>query len=509
MIGENLAKSIKIRNLKSIESLDFEIPRPGVHLLSGTNGVGKTTLLACLRRIGNPNAFQFHFLTSYKSDRLDTFARSEVIYCLNGQSVTYAYAGERWVPRPRRSSNLLAHFGYPDVFYIGATASRLTARPEDFAVHKVKPALPELRDAANAIFSTDKFGQLKTINLKQGNKNQAFVIEVQRDGQRRPSYASERNFSLGELCVLKLLRELISCKNGSLVLIDELELALHPRAQIGLLKYLEKVAADKALTVIVSTHSVTLLKCSPRERIIFLDQQDHSTIVLKGCFPAYAIGGISLSEERTPDVVVYVEDEAARCVTNSLISSCIAARYVQSPGVFPTIRVLPVGDFRNVVRFYDRNRAMLPDQTRQWILLDHDVEAESIGIMASSSNDPMREVFHKHSAAIRYLPWTPEVGLIKHLGADRAAIERKLREKYLNAFIHLAPAMVSISSQNAGPAQRGECKTILKNVIKYLRDQCTGVTEESITEFLYALFSESFFTKNRNDAMQLFGPLIG
>ena len=503
-----MPKSIQIRNLKSIESLNFEIPGPGVHLLAGSNGAGKTTLLACLRRIGSPNAFKIHFLSSNKSNRLDTFSKSEVINSLDDQSVTYAYAGERWVPRPRRSSKLVEQFGYPYVWYAGATASRLTPRPEDYDLQRIKPAMQAIRDAANAIFNTDKFSELKTVNLTTGNKNQAFALEVQREGRRKPTYASERNISLGEICVLKLLRELTSCKNGSLVLIDELELALHPRAQIGLLKYLEQVAADKALTVIVSTHSVTLLKCCPRERIIFLEKREHCTDVLKGCFPAYALGSISLSEERTPDVVIYVEDEIARSVINCLITSCIATRYTQSPAVFPTIRVLPIGGFRNVVSFYDRNRAMLPEQVKQWILLDHDVETESIAIMAASSNDPMRDVFFKHSGAIRYLPWTPEVGIVIYLATDLIATEVKLRKNYLNAYIHLAPSMVSIINKTAGPAQRNECKTILKEVIKYIREQTTGVKEESITDYICALFAEWYFTNNRNEVMQLFGPMI-
>jgi ABC-type cobalamin/Fe3+-siderophores transport system ATPase subunit len=63
--------TINIQNLRNLNSLHFEIPDRGVTLLTGSNGSGKTSLLACLRRIGHSNAFPIHFPTSLRSDRLD------------------------------------------------------------------------------------------------------------------------------------------------------------------------------------------------------------------------------------------------------------------------------------------------------------------------------------------------------------------------------------------------------------------------------------------------------
>ena len=503
-----MRKLIKIRNLKSIESLDFKIPSPGVHLLAGSNGAGKTTLLACLRRIRQSNSFQIHFQTSLKSKKLDSFIHAEVTYILDERSVAYAYAGERWVPRPRSASNLVEEFGYPEVLYVGATASRLTPRPEDFLPSRMRPAHSSIVKAANEIFDTNRFSELKTINLTTGNKNQAFVLVVRSAGQQRINYVSEKNLSLGELCVLKLLRELNDCHNGTLVLIDELELALHPRAQVGLIGYLETLAREKALTVIVSTHSVTLLKNAPRRKITFLDKREGRTEVLTGCFPAFALGSIALSEERTPDAVIYVEDESARYVTESLINLCISDQFASTQGIFPTIRVLPVGGFKDVVRFYDRNRAVLPSHVKQWVLLDKDVEDESVSIIDSSSDNPLRDVFHRSASVLRYLPWSPEVGMMGFLANQRSNVQQELRRKYLNAQILLTPAMVSITSTGPGSALRSESKRLLREIIQQIHDQSTNVTKESITDFLFTLFAQWFFTTNRPQAMQLFGPMI-
>lgn len=216
-----MSNTIQIKNLKHIHTLDFEVPKPGVHLLSGSNGAGKTSLLACLRRIGYSNAFAQHFRPSQVSKSLDSFEKAEIIYTVNDRQVTYAYAGERWVPRPRSANSLLQNFGYPAVIYVGATADRITPRPEDFKPARIKQAPQALRDAVNKILETDKFDALKYINLTPGGGNPAFVLQVKAPPQAE--YISERSLSLGELCVLKLIRSLIACANNSLILIDELE----------------------------------------------------------------------------------------------------------------------------------------------------------------------------------------------------------------------------------------------------------------------------------------------
>jgi DNA repair exonuclease SbcCD ATPase subunit len=52
---------IKLENIRSVSELDFAIPDRGVWLLTGGNGAGKSSLLACLRRIGYRLAFPIHF----------------------------------------------------------------------------------------------------------------------------------------------------------------------------------------------------------------------------------------------------------------------------------------------------------------------------------------------------------------------------------------------------------------------------------------------------------------
>src|SRR5690606_19113526 len=122
------------------KTLDFTIPEKGVWLLTGPNGTGKTSLLACMRRIGERNAFPMHFKASAQSNNLDSFAGASVEYAVNGINVNSKYSGTRWEPRPKTHASVLRTAGYPSVLYIAADARRIEPRPEDFKPRGVRAA---------------------------------------------------------------------------------------------------------------------------------------------------------------------------------------------------------------------------------------------------------------------------------------------------------------------------------------------------------------------------------
>ncbi|WP_341772459.1 AAA family ATPase, partial [Burkholderia pseudomallei] len=255
---------------------------------------------------------------------------------------------------------MLETLGYPDVVYVAANADRIEPRKEDFSPRKVRAAPQELITAANQIFSSAKFDALKTINVRKGVGNQAFLLELPTGNKQGKHYFSEKNLSLGELCILKLLRMLADCRQGSLILVDELELALHPTAQAELLRYLQQIADDKNLTIVVSTHSSTLIKQAPRDRILLLQADgDGAVSCTARCFPSFVLGALAYREEAASDVVIYVEDDAARAIVEQLARRFIADQY-QINSLVPSVSVVPVGGITNVLRFFTRQRPLLP-----------------------------------------------------------------------------------------------------------------------------------------------------
>ena len=498
---------IEIAGLKHIESLKFEIPGPGVHVLAGSNGVGKTTLLACLRRIFDSNSFRRHFATSRASDQLDRVDAARITYHDGAASVTYAYAGERWVPTPRANSSILRLLGYPAGFYFGATADRITPNPEDFAPRRVRPAAPEIREAANRIFGSTKFDHLRNINLRPGSGSKAFLIQTAA-APLRAQYYSERNFSLGELCVLKMLRDLQDIPRGSLLLVDELELALHPRVQISLLRHLESIAADRGLTVIFSTHSVSLLKAVKRKQIMFLEASGADVTAIVGCFPTYALGGIASTEEAAPDVLVYVEDDAAMYISEALVQMTISALYADEQRLYPTVQVVPVGPFMSVVKMVRRGLSMLPNTTRVTMLLDRDVKDECISSWHASGRHDMLASVQEVEREMNYLPWTPEVGVAEFLKNSTLAAEQSLRAKFSDNRIHVSQDLVGAIPLQPGASQRNACKAALSRVVEHIRTVKPTQSREHISRQVFEVFAQHYFEQNRNDVIALFAPIV-
>ena len=58
-----MSTTITITHLKNIRSLEYEIPYcPGVYVITGLNGCGKTSLLVAIHRITHGNAFKENYL---------------------------------------------------------------------------------------------------------------------------------------------------------------------------------------------------------------------------------------------------------------------------------------------------------------------------------------------------------------------------------------------------------------------------------------------------------------
>lgn len=496
--------TIDIRNLRNIKKLKFEIPDRGVWLLTAGNGAGKTSLLACIRRIGHPNAFPVHFPSSLRSSRLDDHSNGAVTYEINDDTVEYAYRGERWTPRPRSNSHLFEKFGYAAVMYIGATAERITPRPEDFEITNVRSASAELINGANAIFETNKFSNLKTINLKTGRGNDAFVLALDTSPK---TYHSEKHFSLGELCVLKLLRLIKDASNNSMIIVDELEMALHPRAQINLLRYLQEQSKKKSLTVIFSTHSVTLLKAIDRRYIIYLERQDDGEICpVIGCFPTYAIGNIAANEETLPDVIIYVEDLYARDMLGAFFDK-FANEKIPEPTARPSIKIVPVGPFSAVISFLEKNRSALPDHVRQKAILDQDVSEETIESWKAKNNHSQLQKFSQLDKQIGFLPFTPEVGLMDHISANARQFELELRSRFSDNQIRINTFCAAYDTTLSGSLRRNNAKDRCDEMISYL-EQRTQKNKDTLREQICEIFAIQTWQQYRAEFMRLLSPLV-
>lgn len=495
--------TVRIENLKNIQKLDFDLPTPGAYLLTGSNGSGKTTLLTCLNRLKNKNAFQIGLKSSIHKS-LDSHQGAEITYVVNNDSVTYKYAEERWSPTPRRNSSLLSSCGYPEVIYIAADADRVEPKKQEFSPRKVRPAPQSIKGYLNDIFATGKFNELCYINLIRSGQTKAYLIR-QSKPNKPASYYSEKNFSLGELCALKLLLELENVKNDSLILIDELELAIHPKAQARLFNHLKAISSAKNLTIIFSTHSVSLIKSVSRSNLIFLKNSNGNIETLKGCYPTYALGQITSGEELAPDCIVYVEDNSAkRCIEAMirLYNSKVNAKVAK-----PTTVAIPLGGFRQILEFIDKAPQILPITTKVVAALDQDVQTESLVNYQENQEFDLLALFDRTKNKVKYLPWTPELGLVDLLTEDLQKHEDELKNFLQDHRICIPQGWPEVGNPQTNKQKREQAKRNTYALCHHIQI-ITGKSNDKVREDMFEYLVYATEAKNMNSMISLAGTLI-
>lgn len=496
-----MTTTITIKNLKNITELVFKIPAPGTYLLTAINGAGKTSLLTCINRLKNPNAFQKGFKSSsHKS--LDSYIGSSVVYNINNDTVTYKYKGERWAPTPRKGNDILANCGYPEIIYITADADRVEPRKEEFEPKRVRLTEQKLRDSLNFVFQTTRFNELCHINLTRGGQTKAYVIRQYKDG--KPVYFSEKNFSLGELCVLKLLITLNQVPNKSLLLIDELELATHPSAQANLFSFLEKISREKELTIIFSTHSVTLIKKSPRKKILFLENDQGYIKTLEGCYPAYALGQIGSGEEITPATIIYVEDDSAKKCVESMLD--IYKVEVQGKTQLPTVLTIPLGGFNQILDFLDRSPQIVPNTTKITVLLDEDVKSESLENYKLTNDHPKLHQFEQHKVKLNYLPWTPEQGAVILFSENKKESEQLIQNYFSDQRFKIPANWPETKVSEKTKICRDNSKKELYKLCELIQS-LTGKNPDKVRSGLFEILVTQEHA-NKKSIVQLIGSMI-
>ncbi|HEX7942369.1 MAG TPA: AAA family ATPase [Gemmatimonadaceae bacterium] len=87
---------------------------------------------------------------------------------------------------------------------------------------------------------------------------------VERDGKR----VSSRSLSDGTLRFLGMLVALRTASSGSIFLVEEIDVGLHPARLHVLVEFLEALARERRIQVIATTHSPVLLQAVPRETLL-------------------------------------------------------------------------------------------------------------------------------------------------------------------------------------------------------------------------------------------------
>lgn len=462
---------IEVKNIFGINNFAFPLPdKKGVYALVGENGTYKSTLMHILS--GLLASKNLNNLLKLKSENIDI---SNINYIDNDCSVKFKWAqNSRWAMNTTNTSwSDFKYEGYYEQALLGHRISRTSK-----AIKVPKPTNLEdeddfIKDAMNTILNTKTFEHLY---IQKKSRYEIFRFLKINDS----TTISEFNFSTGMFLLLNLIIQLhkLSKKTNekkSLILIDEVEMALHPLAQMKLVDYLKKFSKKYNAIVIMATHSVNVINNIHHDNIFFLERQGDDICLINPCYPSYASKMLYVNDSY--DHVILVEDIMARYYIQHVISK---NNLLQSSSYI----IVPAGGDTQVISFskFARDRKIFGTNAKYKIILDGDMK-------------------QKHTSASTGFPldFLPVDSIEKYFyanlyqsGEDINKIKTMLQSKF--NYTYQAPTETNMNN---------------KSFMSYLRREIKNATPEMTIELIDNGMSEYIYDNfHKNDVASNMNSLI-
>lgn len=492
-------KKIIINQLRRISRLEFELPEAygRVFLLTGANGAGKSTLISTLAQIGDPEALNKFFQPNIFFNGMENvLSESSITFETDDTSAEFRFDNDtgQWRAVTGDTKKVFGSFGYPETLFAGAKPKRQSVPGEVFETADIRSAPEEICRAAAGIFDDENFMKLSLIRSPVTGED-VYIRPLELNGKLY--YFSENNFSAGERAVIKLAAQLRKIARRSLVLIDEAEMALHPKAQKRLMLYLEDVARKKELQVIVSTQSASIIKISDPRRLLFLEDDERAgeMVCRRNVYPAAILGEMAFEEEILPEAILLVEDPEAQMLLEAIVAKL---KQLMADTDFPYTKILPVGGYMQVIILMDNLSRVFPNFVHRRAVLDKDAE-NNVRRTASDPGRSLHTIVSRNIEQIYFLPCAPEQGVIRLLEADPKKHSSGLRKIFGTDTIHLNDVMRGNGSYRSIPGDsRSDCKDKLTLVVRYLAS-VSSEPEFLVRKKLYRYYVDQHYT----DAYQL------
>lgn len=338
---------IGIRAIKGI-SIDFSYP---ITAIAGANGIGKTTILqtlACLFHNNDSTYKPYRFSLSKTQLPYYTFADFFVITRGEnkglGAELSFEYI-KQGVTKRDYAINKISRWGNYDrrpkrhVDFIGISrvlpAYEFSYFKNTFSGNYIISESNPMSLAERQVISTITGKNFTSIHEESCEKIQNFQLsKITSNGIGYTSF----NMGAGEEVAINLISRINRLPSGSLVLIEEIELGLHPKAQKLLIESLLKIVKEKKLQLIFTTHSPYVFDVLPENAKLLLKKVSNELQLIQA--PSNSISFIELTGDDQKELTIYVEDEIAKQLVENLFNVSVSKR----------IQIIDVGSKENVVR---------------------------------------------------------------------------------------------------------------------------------------------------------------
>ena len=375
-----MIKKISIIQYRKLKNIEFSFSK-GINIISGTNGTCKTSLLHIISNsfqevtkncawVNNKNCLDvIKKIIGIINPKIEKLTKGDKKYndparghkgtlfsvdYLNSINRVFrrhnSMKNDRFAVKPPYKPGNSEALPYCYVIYLGL--SRLFPFGEyqnDAAIEDIKRALTsEYQQELITLY--ENFTHIK---ITSSSPQKMGDIKIRADFNSSTDGIDANTISAGEDNLFMILTSLISLKfyydsissNNeieSILLIDELDATLHPSYQVKLMKTFEKFSNNYKIQIVFTTHSLSLLEFSLKNKFNVLYLIDNITDVINMDSPDIYKIKMYLSNISDEDIYagksipVFTEDEEARLFLKIIFEN-ISNTYT---------------DFSNVVRFF-------------------------------------------------------------------------------------------------------------------------------------------------------------
>jgi len=322
-------KSIKLEPFRHIPSLTVNFNHP-ISVISGTNRSGKSTILMAIA------CSHFNFIKrNPQNGNLDRHTWSSLMQITNKDIpsedwtyyITYKTGNKIETKRGQRKHTTKKWNG------IGKKESQFKFRDVVFIdLDLILPA----RNFSKVIFNKTKSVNEHTISLNNSEiieEYLSYILEESFELNKLATYQdkdifkyknsnqySSYNAATGEEVLTKIIIDVVEANKNSLILIDEIEIGLHPKVQRRLIEVLYNISWNDNKQFILSSHSQTILSSLPDISRIFIEK-DYSNN-FKSIQNISVNAALSKMDSVSyPLIDLYCEDDIAEKIIKKILSS--------------------------------------------------------------------------------------------------------------------------------------------------------------------------------------------
>jgi ABC-type multidrug transport system ATPase subunit len=331
--------SLRIENVQQVKSMNFQVDLADNKLtcIVGKNGVGKTTLIKSIQNLVSSDTFK-------KTSPDTIFGKySYVSYDIDGEEFVFDYDSnirsincKKVVPEFLRKIvdvELPMPFGQRFKFFDSIIAADLEIRRSIVLEEYSTPT--ELIDFLNEIYSSEKFKNLKEIQVK-GISYYCIVLDDSK-------YIREDYLSSGEFFLINLYTKI---KNHcSLIVIDEIDISLDAAAQANLSKKLRAFCNLYGVNIIFTTHSLPMMKTMESDELFYMSEDEGVNILT---LTSYSYVKSILFGFSGWDKYILTEDKVLKRFIEYVISKFCSR-------LFYKYKIIYIGGSGNVTNLMQRN----------------------------------------------------------------------------------------------------------------------------------------------------------